>query len=109
MKMQRNTGWEIAADTVDTGATSLLVGKVYGDATEKVFEKAKSSISKEKNKIIKGIISPKTSSKVKGSIKTGQKLIKLNRKRIDRINSVGSVLGSIVSAVRSIVNKFKNR
>lgn len=73
------------------------------------LKKPKAPFQKEKNKIIKGIISPKTASKVKGSIKTGQKLIKLNRKRIDRINSVGSVLGSIVSAVRSIVNKFKNR
>ena len=101
--------WGIVADTVDVGATSLLVGEFYGDATDKVLEKAKKSISKGENKIIKGITSPKTASKVKGSIKTGQKLIKLNRKRINRINSVGSVLGSIISAVRSIVNKFKNR
>ena len=105
-----NVDWrEIAVDTIDAGVTGLVFGKAYDNAIDDVVKKSQKAITKGKNKIIKGITSKKTASKVKGTIKTGQKLIRANRKRINKIKAWGSVLGSIVSTVRSIVNKFRRR
>ena len=105
-----NVDWrEIAVDTIDAGVTGLVFGKAYDNAIDDVVKKSQKAITKGKNKIIKGITSKKTASKVKGTIKTGQKLIRANRKRINKIKAWGSVLGSIVSTARSIVNKFRRR
>ena len=105
-----NVDWrEIAVDTIDAGVTGLVFGKAYDNAIDDAVKKSQKAITKGKNKIIKGITSKKTASKVKGTIKTGQKLIRANRKRINKIKAWGSVLGSIVSTARSIVNKFRRR
>ena len=53
--------------------------------------------------------SPKGASKVKGTIKTGQRFVRAGIKRRNTIRGLGSVLGSFVSAARSIWKKLTHR
>ena len=101
--------FEIGADTAESALTSLLVGHYYDEITKSAMNQADRIISKGKNKIIKGITSPKGASKVKGTIKTGQRFVRAGIKRRNTIRGLGSVLGSFVSAARSIWKKLTHR
>lgn len=105
-----NVDWlGIGVDTAESVATSLLVGHFYDEATKSAKKQADRIILKGKNKIIKGITSPKGASKVKGTIKTGQRLVRAGIKKRNTLRGLGSVLGSFVSAARSIWKKITGR
>lgn len=107
----KNINWaetapNIVQSTITSAVTSAMVGIVYNKSTKTTVDALENSIRKGKNKIINGITSNKTASKVKGTIKTGQKMIAEGRKNLNKIDARGSVIGSIVSGVVSTVKSF---
>ena len=101
--------FEIGVDTVESVSIGVLSGHFYNELSGSAMNQADRIISKGKNKIIKGITSPKGASKVKGTIKTGQRFVRAGIKRRNTIRGLGSVLGSFVSAARSIWKKLTHR
>ena len=101
--------FEVGVDTVESVSIGVLSGHFYNELSGSAMNQADRIISKGKNKIIKGITSPKGASKVKGTIKTGQRFVRAGIKRRNTIRGLGSVLGSFVSAARSIWKKITHR
>lgn len=97
--------FETISNVAVSASTSAIVGKVYNESTSNAVSTISKSMQKGKNKIKKGLSSPKTASKVKGTIKTGQKMILEGRKNLNKINMRGSMIGSIVSGIVSTVKK----
>ena len=101
--------FEIGVDTVESVSIGILSGHFYNELSGSAMNQADRIISKGKNKIIKGITSPKGASKVKGTIKTGQRFVRAGIKRRNTIRGLDSVLGSFVSVARSIWKKLTHR
>ena len=99
--------WKLAIEDASVSAvTSLAVGSFYTKNTKKAVASASRSINKGKNKIVSGLKSTKTASKVKGTIKTGQKMIRQGRNTLNKVNAKGSIIGSFISGIVSTIKNF---